>query len=419
VSDPNDKPGRPAARARPSAGRAAPPTPQADEGSSPPPAAAPDASRRVAARPGRGVRAKPAAKRAPAVAAPKPVGATAQEHLYEAERSLGALLDDVHQAGSDVEARRRAAAAIGQIASRLDPGVDSSDGAGPDALLSTARQLLSTDYYLKQWGRLGMRYRSEQVDDFGLDPTYEARVMPAFEAAYKRYFRVQAEGIERIPADRGVLLVCNHSGALPWDGAMLKTAVRVEHPARPDLRWLTEDYVYHAPFLGAFFSRIGSVRACPENAERLLSHKHPVAVFPEGIKGIGKPFAQRYRLQRFGRGGYVKLALRMGVPILPVAIVGSEETYPLLYKVKPFAKALGLPFVPVTPTFPWLGPLGAVPLPSRWRIQIGDPITELEAYGPEDAEDPVVVNQLNEQVRTRLQGMLDANVAARGARVYF
>lgn len=359
-----------------------------------------------------------AATRPDSSSAPSPVRATAQEQVYEAERALHALLQDVHEAGHDAEARRRAAAAIGQIASRLDPGRDAVEAAGPDALLSTARQLLSTDYYLKQWGRLGMRYRSEQVDDFGLDPAYEARVMPAFEAAYHRYFRVKTLGIDRIPVDRGVLLVCNHSGTLPWDGAMLKTAVRLEHPARPDLRWLTEDYVYHAPFVGAFFSRIGGVRACPENAERLLAQRHPVAVFPEGIKGTGKPFSQRYRLQRFGRGGYIKLALRMGVQILPVAIVGSEETYPLLYKIKPFAKALGLPFVPVTPTFPWLGPLGAVPLPSRWRIEVGEPVSELDDYDAAAAADPTVVNQLNERVRSRLQAMLDSGVAARGPRVY-
>jgi 1-acyl-sn-glycerol-3-phosphate acyltransferase len=278
--------------------------------------------------------------------------------------------------------------------------------------------MLSTDYYLRQWGRLGMRNRSEQVDDFGLDPTYEARVQPLFDALYQRYFRAEAQGLEHIPAEGRVLLIGNHSGTIPFDGVMLKTAIGMHHPARREMRWLAEDFVFHFPFLGAFMNRIGAVRACQENAHRLLAQGSLVAVFPEGIQGIGKLYRDRYRLQRFGRGGYIKLALRTATPIVPVAIVGAEETYPLLLKLTKLAKPLGVPFVPVTPLFPWLGPLGLLPLPSRWRICVGAPITEVAEYGPDDAEDPIVVNRLNERVRQAIQDMLATTLRQRGGSAF-
>jgi len=159
-------------------------------------------------------------------------------------------------------------------------------------------------------------------------------------------------------------------------------------------------------------NRIGAVRACQENAERLLDHDKLVAVFPEGIKGIGKLYAQRYKLQRFGRGGYIKLALRMGTPVLPAAVVGAEETNPLLSKVVGPARAFGLPYFPITATFPWLGPLGLVPLPTRWKIIFGPPI-ELPEHGVAAAQDAVLVNRLNEQVRATIQSMLDEGLASR------
>jgi len=313
--------------------------------------------------------------------------------------------------------RREAAAAIGEIAARLSPELDDPSMVD-EKLLSTARQLLSTDYYLRQWGRLGMRGRSETVDEFGLDPTYEERMQPLLDLLYERYFRVEIGGVEHLPSQGGALLVCNHSGTLPWDGVMLKAAIRVAHPARRALRWLIEDFVFHSPFVGPFLNRLGAVRACQENAQRLLSRDALLAVFPEGVKGVAKPFRERYQLQRFGRGGHVRLALRMRVPLLPVAIVGAEETYPLLYRVRSFSKALGLPFIPVTPTFPWLGPLGLLPLPSRWRIEIGPPVGDLEVLQPADADNSLRVNELNEQVRTAVQGMLRHALDARGPNVF-
>lgn len=335
-----------------------------------------------------------------------------EEQLYEIERQLDRLLRDAESMPGDPEARRRAADALSQIASRLE-GASPSDAGEDERLIDTARDLLSTDYYFRQWGRIAMRDRSEEVDEFGLDPTYESRVLPAFETLYRRWFRVSVEGVDQLPAEGRALVVANHSGTLPWDGVMLKLAVRLEHARKRELRWLAEDFVFHMPFLGAFMNRIGAVRACQENAERLLAQQKLVAVFPEGVHGLGKLYRHRYQLQRFGRGGYVKLALRTRTPIFPTAIIGAEETHPLLFKLGAFTKALGVPFIPITPTFPWLGPLGLVPLPSRWKIVIGEPI-DLASHGPEGAEDAILVNRLNERIRSQIQSMIDGALATRG-----
>ncbi|MBI2389045.1 MAG: acyltransferase family protein [Deltaproteobacteria bacterium] len=279
-------------------------------------------------------------------------------------------------------------------------------------LVDAAKDVLSTDYYLRQWGRIGLRNRSEEVDEFGLDPVYEQRLRPLFDFIYRYYFRVDVRGVENVPADGRCILVANHSGVLPYDGVMVRTAVRREHPSQREVRWLAEDFIYHLPFLGAFVNRIGAVRACQENAERLLRQERCVLVFPEGIKGIGKLYKDRYKLQRFGRGGFIKLALRTGSPIVPVSIVGAEETAPMLYKVEYLTQALGLPFVPVTPTFPALGPLGLLPAPAKWRLSFGAPI-DLEGHGAEAADDALLVVRLAERVRTAIQKTLDQSLAER------
>ena len=279
-------------------------------------------------------------------------------------------------------------------------------------LVDAAKDVLSTDYYLRQWGRIGLRNRSEEVDEFGLDPVYEQRLRPAFDFLYRHYFRVEVSGVENVPADGRCILVANHSGVLPYDGIMVRTAVRREHPSAREIRWLAEDFIYHLPFLGAFVNRIGAVRACQENAERLLRQERCVLVFPEGIKGIGKLYKDRYKLQRFGRGGFIKLALRTNSPIVPVAIVGAEETAPMLHKVEYLTQALGLPFVPITPTFPALGPLGLVPAPTKWKLVFGKPI-DLEGHGAEAADDALLVVRLAERVRTSIQQTLDATLQSR------
>jgi len=279
-------------------------------------------------------------------------------------------------------------------------------------LVDAAKDVLSTDYYLRQWGRIGLRNRSEEVDEFGLDPVYEKRLQPFVDGIYRHYFRVETRGIENVPNEGRVILVANHSGVLPYDGIMLRAAMRLEHPRSRELRWLAEDFIFHLPFVGAFMNRIGAVRACQENAERLLRQERAVLVFPEGVKGVGRLYKDRYKLQRFGRGGFIKLALRTKAPIIPVSIVGAEESAPMLYRIEYLTQAIGLPFVPVTPTFPLLGPLGLVPAPMKWMIDFGEPI-HLDEHGAEAAEDALLVNRLSDRVRGAIQTSLDRRVASR------
>ncbi len=280
------------------------------------------------------------------------------------------------------------------------------------ALQGSAQQLVSTDYYVRQYGAHGMRSLAAEVDDFGLDPHFEERARPLLEALVRRYFRVDVAGAQHLPDAGRALIVANRAGTMPWDGLVLRTALRVTRPSLQTVRWLAEDSVFHYPFLGVFMNRLGAVRACPENAERLLSQDRLVAVFPEGAQGSSKLFKDRYRLQRFGRGGYVKLALRFGAPIIPTAIIGAEETNPLLGKSRALGRALGASYMPITPTFPWLGPVGLLPSPVKWRVVVGEPV-DLSSYGPDAADDALVVHRLNEQVRAILQALVEQARATR------
>jgi 1-acyl-sn-glycerol-3-phosphate acyltransferase len=278
------------------------------------------------------------------------------------------------------------------------------------------------------WRRLrdlAMRDRSDVVDEFGRDPLYVARLRPLLDFLYETYFRVEVTGIEHIPERGRALIVANHSGTLPYDAALLMHAVRREHPHKREVRPLVEDFVFHFPYLGTLINRIGGVRACQENAERLLEQDALVAVFPEGEKGIGKLFRERYRLQRFGRGGFVKLALRTGAPIIPCAIVGAEEIHPLVAKVTWLARSFGAPYLPVTPTFPLLGPVGLLPLPTKWTIRFGPPLDYGRRYGqggasaapsglgPTGEHDRILVNRLSESVRAIIQELVDDRLARR------
>lgn len=275
------------------------------------------------------------------------------------------------------------------------------------------RRRLPLEFLWKRYRHLAMRNRSDVVEEFGRDPAYSARMEPWVSFLYDRYFRVQTRGIDNVPDGGRALLVCNHSGTLPYDGVVLMHAMRKEHPARRDVRPLVEDFVFHFPYLGTLINRLGGVRACQENARRLLDKDQLVAVFPEGVKGMGKLYKERYQLQRFGRGGFVKLALRSRAPIVPVAIVGAEEAHPMLARITWLAKSVGVPYVPVTPTFPWLGPLGLVPLPTKWQLRFGEPIDLAAEHGPEAADDRILVNQLTEHVRARIQEMIDASLGER------
>jgi len=285
-----------------------------------------------------------------------------------------------------------------------------SDGGG---LLSRLKKVISGGSLWDELRRIQLRHRSEVVDEFGFDPKVADQVGPVLRFLYDSYFRVELRGHANLPSSGRALLVANHSGALPMDAAMLMVGMHTEHEAHRMVRPLVEDFVYHAPVLGSLIRRLGGVRANFENAERLLERGRVAAVFPEGIQGIGKPFSQRYQLQRFGRGGFVKLALRTRSPIIPVAVVGAEEAYPLLYKFRGLARSTGIPFFPVTPTFPLLGPLGLVPLPSKWIILVGGPIYIHESFGARDWNNRVLVNKVAEQVRSTIQSMVDETLAGR------
>ena len=221
------------------------------------------------------------------------------------------------------------------------------------------------------------------------------------------WFRLEVSGFDRIPATGPALVVANHGGAVPLDALMAQACVRETTGRR--LRILAGSLVFRAPVVADLARALGHVPASREEADRLLAAGELVGVWPEGYAGLGKPVRERYQLQRLGRGGFAAAALRAGAPIVPMAIVGAEEAYPVLGNLASVATTLGLPYVPVTATFPWLGPLGLVPLPSRWRISVGEPI---EASG--DPDDPAVVLALADRVRDLLRAELDLAVAARG-----
>jgi 1-acyl-sn-glycerol-3-phosphate acyltransferase len=245
-----------------------------------------------------------------------------------------------------------------------------------------------------------------QTDHFGFDPDLTDHVLlPLLRPLFRSWFRVDTYGLENVPDTGGALVVANHSGTLPMDALMTTVALHDEHPAQRRLRLLGADLVFDVPFVGSLSRKLGTTLACNEDAERLMTEGELVGVFPEGFKGIGKPFRERYTLQRFGRGGFVSAALRTGAPIIPCAIVGAEEIYPMLGNARTAARLLGVPYFPITPTFPLLGPLGLVPLPSKWLIAFGEPI-ETASYGPAAAEDPMLVFNLTDQVRETIQQSL-------------
>jgi 1-acyl-sn-glycerol-3-phosphate acyltransferase len=249
------------------------------------------------------------------------------------------------------------------------------------------------------------------ADESGFDPDFTANVLlPLVRPLYQSWFRVQMRGLENVPASGPALVVANHSGVLPLDSIMLQVGIFDEHPRHRNLRVLSADLVYELPVLSYLARRSGHIRADRELALRLLCEGELVGVFPEGFKGTGKPFSERYRLQRFGRGGFASTASQAGVPIIPCAIVGAEEIYPMIGNARSVAKLLRLPYFPVTPLFPWLGPVGAVPLPSSWIIEFCPPVATGPAAGQPDA-----VSCLADTVRDTIQRKLDDLVAERGS----
>ena len=279
-------------------------------------------------------------------------------------------------------------------------GAAAASGLSGDAV---ERQVAATLAFVRR--RLTGDYT---VDEFGFDEDFtENAYLPLLRPLYTSWFRVEVRGIENIPSSGGALIVANHSGTVAFDSLMTQVAVHDEHPAHRHLRMLGADLLFSTPIVGEMARKSGSTLAANPDAERLLFSGELAGVWPEGFKGVGKPFSERYKLQRFGRGGFVAAALRTGAPIVPCSIVGAEEIYPIIGNLKTVARLIGVPYVPVTPTFPLLGPLGLIPLPSKWIIEFGAPV-DTAALGSQAADDPMVVFDLTDQIRETIQQTLYA-----------
>jgi 1-acyl-sn-glycerol-3-phosphate acyltransferase len=312
---------------------------------------------------------------------------------------------DVDEGRGGEELERALASLRLEIRRRFPAKGAAREPAGPDwqRLFGALRRRVAT---------FGMSERSGEVDEFGMDEVVVGRMRPILDLLFDRWFRVDLGGLENLPERGPALLVANHSGLLPWDGLLLCHAVERFHPSGGRPRFLLADWLITLPFVQPYLARLGGVRACRENAERLLAAGHSVIAFPEGVKGAAKVFRERYRVKRFGRGGVVRVALETGVPLVPVGIVGAEEAHPLLFKWLTPARAVGLPFVPVTPTFPLLGPLGALPLPTKWVIRIGPPLP-FGHLPPDAASDELLVSRLTEELRSQVQSLVDTALAER------
>lgn len=294
-----------------------------------------------------------------------------------------------------------------EIRTRLPEAAGRSDGSEGWNALALFDELRS------RISKLGMTERSIGMDEFGMEHQSIKRAAPLLDFMLERYWRVEVSGTSNLPATAPCLLVANRSGLLPYDGAMLSHIVSRLRPDDERPRFMVADWLITLPFVQPFLARHGGVRACRENADRLLRTGRSVVAFPEGMKGAAKTFRERYRLKRFGRGGVVRAALENGVPLVPVGIVGAEEAHPVLFKSHTPARILGLPFIPITPTFPLLGPLGLLPLPTKWGIEFGEP---LEFELPEDADDEELeISKCTAELRERIQELVDRGLDRRSS----
>lgn len=248
------------------------------------------------------------------------------------------------------------------------------------------------------------------VDPFGYDPEIVPYLGTPVAWLYRHYFRVETFGIEQVPTDGRVMLVANHSGQLPFDGLMIGASMLLERDPPRIVRTMVERWVARLPWFSTWFSRAGQVVGTPDNCRRLLERDQAVLVFPEGIRGITKTFDQRYQLQRFG-SGFMRLALETGTPVVPVAVIGGEEQAPSLVNWTALARLLSVPAFPITLTWPWLGPLGLVPLPVRYRLHFGAPI---QVRGDPEAGDEEVRAEVD-RVVAELEALIATGLAARKA----
>jgi 1-acyl-sn-glycerol-3-phosphate acyltransferase len=262
---------------------------------------------------------------------------------------------------------------------------------------------------LRAWtfelGGPGTRARLEQltppknefgVDPYGLDVDYVVAAIAPLLWLYRKYFRVQLYGVESIPGEGRVVLVANHSGQLPFDAAMIEIALLIDKDPPRVARALVEKWVPTLPFVSTFMARCGQIVGTPENCRRLLAADEAILVFPEGVRGLNKPFSERYRLRPFGPG-FMRLALESGAPIVPIAVVGAEEQAPALFDLKPLARLLSFPAFPVTPT------ILPIPLPARYHVHFGQPMRFSGSPDEDDQELEGKVEKVRDAVRTLLE----------------
>jgi 1-acyl-sn-glycerol-3-phosphate acyltransferase len=247
--------------------------------------------------------------------------------------------------------------------------------------------------------------RLSDVDEWGRSQHLRDILAKLYDPLYERWFRVEWEGFDKIPRTGGALMVANHAGAIPLDAPSIMHGI--ERELHRPVYGLADDVFKRIPLVNLGWSRLGGVQAHPENAYRLLREQQQlVMVFPEGSKGPGKLYRERYQLRRFGRGGFVQIAMRAGVPIIPLAIVGNEETMPIVFKIPALAKALGLPYAPITANMLALGPLGAlVPFPAKMRIRVLDPV-DLDVLPDQPRYSRSRIMDTSEDIRHAIQAEL-------------
>ncbi|MEM7412461.1 MAG: lysophospholipid acyltransferase family protein [Myxococcota bacterium] len=332
--------------------------------------------------------------------APSDVADDPWERLPGDADDLRALREALEDLRSEIRTR------FGAVARREEtPPARPTPAIDWDGMFSQLRRRLAT---------FGMREYSGEVDAFGFDADALESVRPVLDFLYETYWRVALQGDSQLPEEGPALLVANRAGLLPYDAFMVGHAVEraCGRDARPRIA-LGDDWMT-LPIAQSRLTRLGAVRACPENVERLLEAGHLVLVFPEGAQGATKEFGDRYRLQRFGRGGVMRVALEQRVPVIPIGVVGSEEAQPLLHKSRTPAQVLGLPFVPLTATFPWLGPLGVLPLPTQWTIRVGAPFA-LDGLHADAVRDELLLSRLTEELRAAVQALVHDALGERGS----
>ena len=238
-------------------------------------------------------------------------------------------------------------------------------------------------------------------DGYGMSPEWLRRLALPSLILYRHYFRVETFDIERLPAGR-MLLIANHGGQLPFDGVMLTMALILEADPPRIARAMGEYWIPSLPWVSVAAARGGALVGTPENCVHMLENGECVTVFPEGARGISKLFSERYQLRRFGLG-FMRLALETGAPVVPVGIVGSEEQQPGLANLESLGRTLGMPAFPITLTFPWLGPLGLLPLPVKYRIYFGTPMT----FSGDASEEEAVIEEKVEEVKRAIAALLE------------